>query len=282
MEDQDEILDDGEVGDERAGVWSSRTKALGRIWSLICRYRRRDRRRAASLRRLPSTSSAITSDPSNRNARAAVPTRCIQRSSRTPAGCWMSATATRSTGRSAGTRQANRQSSCTVGPAVGCIPSCVACSTRGHRIVLFDQRGCGQSRPHASELAGDLSANTTWHLVADIERLRRHRGSSVGKSSVAPGAARLPWRTRRSTVTVSDMACEEFSRSGEPTSTYNGPAGRLFPERYEMFLAPLGSRSFAGGAVSPTTTCCLTAIRLCMGRCGLEHLGGCHHHPRTG
>jgi proline iminopeptidase len=41
-------------------------------------------------------------------------------------------------------------------------------------MVLFDQRGCGQSRPHASAWGVDLSANTTWHLVADIERLRRH------------------------------------------------------------------------------------------------------------
>ncbi|RMD88323.1 MAG: prolyl aminopeptidase [Alphaproteobacteria bacterium] len=39
------------------------------------------------------------------------------------------------------------------------------------RIVLFDQRGCGRSRPHAS-----IEANTTWHLVADIERLREHLG----------------------------------------------------------------------------------------------------------
>ena len=42
-----------------------------------------------------------------------------------------------------------------------------------YRIVLFDQRGCGQSRPHASEPGADLGVNTTWHLVADIERLRR-------------------------------------------------------------------------------------------------------------
>lgn len=40
-----------------------------------------------------------------------------------------------------------------------------------HRIVVFDQRGCGRSTPYAS-----LEANTTWHLVADIERLRRHLG----------------------------------------------------------------------------------------------------------
>jgi proline iminopeptidase len=38
-----------------------------------------------------------------------------------------------------------------------------------YRIVVFDQRGCGRSRPSAS-----LVENTTWHLVADIERLRKH------------------------------------------------------------------------------------------------------------
>ena len=40
-----------------------------------------------------------------------------------------------------------------------------------YRIILFDQRGSGQSRPHAS-----LDDNTTWHLVADIEKLREHFG----------------------------------------------------------------------------------------------------------
>jgi proline iminopeptidase len=38
-------------------------------------------------------------------------------------------------------------------------------------VLLFDQRGCGQSTPHAS-----LEANTTWHLVDDIERLRERIG----------------------------------------------------------------------------------------------------------
>jgi len=38
-----------------------------------------------------------------------------------------------------------------------------------YRIVLFDQRGCGKSTPHAS-----LVDNTTWHLVADMEALRAH------------------------------------------------------------------------------------------------------------
>lgn len=40
-----------------------------------------------------------------------------------------------------------------------------------YRIVVFDQRGCGRSRPHAS-----LVDNTTWHLVSDIEQLRAYLG----------------------------------------------------------------------------------------------------------
>ncbi len=45
-----------------------------------------------------------------------------------------------------------------------------------YRIVLFDQRGSGRSTPHASAPDADLSANTTDHLLADIERLRQHLG----------------------------------------------------------------------------------------------------------
>ena len=40
-----------------------------------------------------------------------------------------------------------------------------------YRVVLFDQRGCGQSTPHA-----ELKENTTWTLVSDIEALREHLG----------------------------------------------------------------------------------------------------------
>src|SRR5436305_13385138 len=41
-----------------------------------------------------------------------------------------------------------------------------------YRIVLFDQRNCGRSRPHASDIKTDLLANTTQQLLADIEALR--------------------------------------------------------------------------------------------------------------
>jgi proline iminopeptidase len=43
-----------------------------------------------------------------------------------------------------------------------------------YRVVLFDQRGCGRSTPSAARTADALNANTTRHLIADIESLRRH------------------------------------------------------------------------------------------------------------
>ena len=63
------------------------------------------------------------------------------------------------------------------GPGSGCTPA----SRRffdpdAYRIVLFDQRNCGRSRPHASDPSVDLANNTTANLVADIERLREHLG----------------------------------------------------------------------------------------------------------
>jgi proline iminopeptidase len=45
-----------------------------------------------------------------------------------------------------------------------------------YELVLFDQRGCGRSRPHAAQTLAALEHNTTHHLVADIERLREHLG----------------------------------------------------------------------------------------------------------
>jgi proline iminopeptidase len=57
------------------------------------------------------------------------------------------------------------------GPGSGCPPWWADFfDLDAHRVVLFDQRGCGRSRPHT------LAANTTQHLIADIERLREHLG----------------------------------------------------------------------------------------------------------
>jgi len=56
------------------------------------------------------------------------------------------------------------------GPGGGTNPKCRRFFDPAiYRIVLFDQRGCGKSTPHA-----ELTDNTTWDLVADIERIRKH------------------------------------------------------------------------------------------------------------
>lgn len=61
------------------------------------------------------------------------------------------------------------------GPGSGCSLSMRSLfDPRRYRIVLFDQRGAGRSRPHASDPAVDLSVNTTEHLLTDIECLREH------------------------------------------------------------------------------------------------------------
>ncbi|AIF47336.1 prolyl aminopeptidase [Dyella japonica] len=58
------------------------------------------------------------------------------------------------------------------GPGGGTNPKCRRFFDPAvYRIVLFDQRGCGKSTPHA-----ELHDNTTWHLVNDIERIRKHLG----------------------------------------------------------------------------------------------------------
>jgi proline iminopeptidase len=58
------------------------------------------------------------------------------------------------------------------GPGAGIEPAMRAVhDPQAYRFVMFDQRGAGRSTP-----AGELRDNTTWHLVADIERLREHLG----------------------------------------------------------------------------------------------------------
>lgn len=63
------------------------------------------------------------------------------------------------------------------GPGSGCTPwHRRLFDPARYRIVLFDQRNCGRSLPHASDPAVDLVHNTTQHLMADIELLREHLG----------------------------------------------------------------------------------------------------------
>jgi proline iminopeptidase len=63
------------------------------------------------------------------------------------------------------------------GPGSGCVPGMRRVfNPEAYRVVLFDQRGCGRSTPHASDPSVDLSTNTTDHLIADMELLRVHLG----------------------------------------------------------------------------------------------------------
>ncbi|TDD16689.1 prolyl aminopeptidase [Nonomuraea diastatica] len=111
-----------------------------------------------------------------------------------------------------------------------------------YRIVLFDQRNCGRSRPHASDPATDLGANTTWHLVADMERLREHLaidawqvfGGSWGSALALAYAQTHPARTTelvlRGIFTLRPQELRWFYQEG---------AGQLFPDLWERYIAPI-------------------------------------------
>jgi proline iminopeptidase len=104
-------------------------------------------------------------------------------------------------------------------------------------VLLFDQRGCGKSTPHAS-----LEANTTWHLVADIERLREMIGvekwqvfgGSWGSTLALAYAETRPERVSelilRGVYTLTRPELDWFYQYG---------VSEMFPERYEAFLAPI-------------------------------------------
>ncbi|ETW96011.1 prolyl aminopeptidase [Candidatus Entotheonella palauensis] len=108
-----------------------------------------------------------------------------------------------------------------------------------YRIVLFDQRGCGRSVPRTSDLRVNLSANTTEHLLADIERLRQHLGidrwlvfgGSWGSTLGLAYAQRNPHR-----VTAIVLAGVTTTRRSEIEWLYRGVAP-LFPEQWARFHA---------------------------------------------
>lgn len=111
-----------------------------------------------------------------------------------------------------------------------------------YRIVLFDQRGCGFSIPHASEPGADLSANTTWHLVADMERLRAHLGIDrwqVFGGSWGSALALAYAETHPERVTELVLRGIFTLRRQELDWFYEGGASAVFPDLWEDFLAPV-------------------------------------------
>jgi proline iminopeptidase len=106
-----------------------------------------------------------------------------------------------------------------------------------YRIVLFDQRGCGRSTPHAS-----LEANTTWDLVADMERIRTELaidtwlvfGGSWGSTLALAYAESHPER-----VTHLVLRGIFLLRKWEIDWFYQKGADAIFPDRWEGYLAPI-------------------------------------------
>ncbi len=126
------------------------------------------------------------------------------------------------------------------GPGSGCTAGARRHFDPGrYRTVLFDQRGCGRSTPHASDPATDMRHNTTGHLLADMERLREHLGierwllfgGSWGSTLLLAYAQRHPHRV--SEIVVPGVTT---TRRSEIDWLYRG-VGRFFPEEWERFAA---------------------------------------------
>lgn len=135
------------------------------------------------------------------------------------------------------------------GPGGGCSPAMRRYFDPEHyRIVLFDQRGCGRSRPHAS-----VMNNTTWHLVDDIEMIRRTLdidawivfGGSWGATLALIYAEAHPSRVRnlvlRGVFLMTQAELDWF---------YGGGAGKFWPEVWARFegLIPEDERGDLIGA----------------------------------
>lgn len=113
-----------------------------------------------------------------------------------------------------------------------------------YRVVLFDQRGAGRSRPLASEPDADLSTNTTQHLIADIERLRALHG--VDRWTILG----LSWGTTLA-LAYAETHPQHVSALvlGFVTSTSRREVewitqdiGRIFPREWERFTAAVPRR----------------------------------------
>ncbi|MFG3054073.1 prolyl aminopeptidase [Kitasatospora sp. NPDC048239] len=121
-----------------------------------------------------------------------------------------------------------------------------------YRLVLFDQRGCGRSRPHAADPATGLEHNTTAHLIADMERLREHLGieqwllygGSWGSTLILAYAQAHPERVSEIVICGVTM-----TRPEETDWLYRG-VGRFVPGAWEAFRDALPPEDRNGDLVA--------------------------------
>ena len=131
-----------------------------------------------------------------------------------------------------------------------------------YRIILFDQRGCGRSAPHA-----ELADNTIWHLVDDIERLRVHLGlerwqvfgGSWGSTLALAYAEKHPER-----VTELVLRGIFMLRRSELEWFYQKGCDAIYPDAWEPYLAaiPAVERADLMGAYYRRLTSADPAVRL--------------------
>jgi proline iminopeptidase len=121
-----------------------------------------------------------------------------------------------------------------------------------YRIVLFDQRNCGRSAPHASEPSTDLASNTTANLVDDIESLREHLGVErwliLGGSW---GSTLALAYAEAHTARVSELILFGVTtgRHSEFDWSFRGGLARFFPEQWEQLEAAVTDAGSDGDLV---------------------------------
>lgn len=124
------------------------------------------------------------------------------------------------------------------GPGGGCSPAMRRYfDPEAYHIILFDQRGCGRSRPHAS-----IERNTTWDLVEDIESIRRRLGIErwmVFGGSWGATLALIYAETHPKRVTELVLRGVFLMTQRELDWFYGGGAGVFWPELWEEFQRPI-------------------------------------------
>lgn len=120
------------------------------------------------------------------------------------------------------------------GPGGGCSPAMRRYFDPDvYRVILFDQRGCGRSRPHAS-----VEANTTWHLVSDIELIRETLGIDrwvVFGGSWGATLSLIYGQTHPDRTLALVLRGVFLMTQGELDWFYGGGAGKFWPDLWSRF-----------------------------------------------